>query len=113
MEEARSGQESPENVISKECLNVGDIITYIPIEYCQCFGNKQFIIQSTVLSVDPEAEENDKLKLVSGDRIEDRQIMYRSQINYKGKLIKHPGRIRHLNEYRLTPQVQHRDNSCG
>ena len=66
VEEARSGQESPENVISKECLNVGDIITYIPIEYCQCFGNKQFIIQSTVLSVDPEAEENDKLKLVSG-----------------------------------------------
>ena len=58
-----------------------------------------------VISVDLDVEDRDKLKLLSGDKIEDFMLIVRTQIiNSKGRLIKHPGRCRKLSRYTLTNQ---------
>ena len=92
-------------------LNVGDIITYVPCTHVQSFANPMWVKQSSVLSIDPEAEQFHKVELLSRDVLYDDHCIWRSQINYKGNLIKHPGVKRDLDQYNLTSQLTHRGQS--
>lgn len=92
---------------SKEPINVGDVITYVPLIHVQVgnpVANKHYRVESMVESVNPQEKNGFKLKLHSDDRIEHDTRIVSTQINYKGTLIKHPGRCRMLENYTLTTQ---------
>ena len=88
---------------SKECINIGDIISYVPGFSTQA-GDSNIRFTSTVLSVRPDLYDGCTLLLDSMDRILEWMPICRKKIVNGGELVNHPGVQRHLSQFTLNPQ---------
>ena len=63
---------------SKECINIGDVISYVPEIFVQEASMHR--TESTVLAVCTDAEDDERLELLSRDRVRDFMYICRKQI---------------------------------
>ena len=90
---------------SKEKINVGDVLAYVPWHCVQGDWYHNFHRRTgTVLSVNADAESGGKIEISTGDPLYDEQQVKRKQVMIQNNLVDHPGVFRNISSFDLKTQ---------
>jgi len=95
-------------VKTKEKINVGDVLLYVPPHCVQ--GSSYHRTTATVVSINPKIKHKIELS-TPWDKLEDHNMVSRCKILNKGKLISHPGIWRSISSYVLETELSYAGHS--